>query len=233
HKIGKRINQYPNAQSYLKRFIANLDKLRGVKNNSRPLGKRYAVVTEKKTPYDVVRYNERIFGPWNYQKEKFDFPKEGVIFGRYRNKTACFALSDKDLCCLTNTIAISSKKLYGCSMRYLLALLNSQVADFYIHFGRKKKKGAVQEYRRSTLQDVPIRIPHLQNPDEKRIHDTIVAKTEILEDLQQRILHGRCQSEEFQKQYYQTKKELDQIFFQLYNLESLSERIAHHLAISA
>ncbi|MHA2367741.1 MAG: Eco57I restriction-modification methylase domain-containing protein [Candidatus Hodarchaeales archaeon] len=229
HKIGEEIHHYPVAESYLNRFIENLDTLSSVTKNPKPLGQRYAVVVEKKTPYDVVRYNEEIFGPWNEHKERFDFPKKGVIFGRYRNREACFGFSERDICCLTNTVAISSKKIFGCSMRYLLALLNSAVVDFYVRFGKRKKKGRVQEYRRSTLQDIPIRVLNVQDPDEKRVHDSIVAKTKELEHLQKAMLPESSICKHLQEQYSRTKKELDSIIFQLYSLADVAEEISNYL----
>lgn len=231
HKIRASASCYPIIKSYLERFVRSLDDLANIRN-SRPLEKRYGVVVEKKTPFEIIRYNERIFGYFNEQEKRFEYPSKGVIFGRYRNEEACFALSESDRCCLTNSIAISSKNLYGCSMRYLLALLNSQVIDFYIRFAKRKKKGAMQEYRRSTLRDVPIRILTLQNPDEKGFHDLIVRKARELEQLQQEISHGDFPNIAIQKRYKEMKKELDHMIFRLYDLESSSERIRQWLDIS-
>ncbi|MFW9917369.1 MAG: Eco57I restriction-modification methylase domain-containing protein [Candidatus Thorarchaeota archaeon] len=229
HKIGEEINRFPVAKSYLNRFIENLDTLSTVSKNSKPLGKRYAVTAENKTPYDVVRYNEEIFGPWNNCRQRFDFPAKGVIFGRYRNNEACFGFSERDLCCLTNTVAISSKNIFGCGMRYLLALLNSAVVDFYVRFGKRKKKGKMQEYRRSTLQDIPICILDVQDPDEKGIHDSIVAKAKELERLQKAMFAKSTGCKQLQEHYIRTEKELDNIFFQLYGLADVAEEIRHYL----
>ncbi|MFQ5980627.1 MAG: Eco57I restriction-modification methylase domain-containing protein [Candidatus Heimdallarchaeota archaeon] len=231
HKIGASAGRYPIAESYLERFVRSLDDLTNIKK-SRPLENRYGVAVEKKSSFDIIRYNERIFGYFNEQEKRFEYPSNGVIFGRYRNKESCFALSEDDRCCLTNSIAISSKNLYGCSMRFLLALLNSQAIDFFIRFGKRKKKGAVQEYRRSTLKDVPIRILALQNPGEKETHDLIVGKAQELEQLQQEILQGDFPNIALQRRYKELKKELENVIFRLYNLESSSGRIRQLLDIS-
>jgi hypothetical protein len=231
HKIGASVGRYPIAKSYLERFVLRLDDLANIRN-SRPLEKRYGVAVEKKSPFEIIRYNENIFGSFNEQEKRFEYPSKGVIFGRYRNEESCFALSEDDRCCLTNSIAISSKNLYGCSMRFLLALLNSQAIDFYIRFGKRKKKGAVQEYRRSTLKDVPIRILDLQNPDEKEIHDLIVEKARKLEQLQEEIQHWNSLNVDLLKCYKEMKKELDHMIFRLYDLEAFIGRIRQWLDIS-
>ena len=230
HKIGTKVEDYPVVKTYLDRFVTNLDELRDVPRNSRPLGKRYSVLVEQYiTPYDLVRYNEKIFGSWDNREQNYGYPSEGVIFGRYRNREACFALSETDLCCLTNIVAITPKDLHGCNIRYLLGLLNSQAVDFFIRFGKTKKKGAVQEYRRSTLSDVPIRVPNLEDTNEENIHDLIVTLVEELEKSQKELLLEKAPHNDLQQQYDRKKEKLDQIIFRFYGLSNSAERIRKFL----
>ncbi len=105
-------------------------------------------------------------------QELFDNASE-KIFCPYRAERNTFAYDNEMHYGLTDTYIIVPIAEYEMDIRYLLALLNSQVLDFwYNHAG--KAKGGMNEYFTTPLSRIPIREIDFTNPEDVSMHDELV-----------------------------------------------------------
>ncbi len=108
--------------------------------------------------------------------------------------------------------------------RYILALLNSKVTDYYFKakYESKHLAGGYIAYNAGQLEQIPIRQIDLTNPIEKAVHDRIVALVERMLDLNKILVPVRdvCSQERdgLMAEIEKTDKEIDSLVYKLYDL---------------
>ena len=150
------INMYKNVKKYIERFRESLENRFQFKDGT---CKWYSLsIPQSRELFDKA--SEKIFCPYRARRNTFAYDNE-MHYG------------------LTDTYIIVPKENCEMNIKYLLALLNSQVLNFwYNHAG--KAKGGLNEYFTTPLSRIPIKKIDLSYPEEKTKHDRI---TELVAEL--------------------------------------------------
>lgn len=119
---------------------------------------------------------------------------------------------------------------YPCSIKYVLALLNSKVLDHYLREITTRLRGGFYRYFAQFLEPLPIRRLDLAKPEEKAQHDRIVALVEEMLALQQRRRHPAApltaaDQEELDRRIAQQDRAIDEAVYDLYGLTADERRI--------
>jgi hypothetical protein len=113
---------------------------------------------------------------------------------------------------LTDTYIIVPEENCEMDIKYLLALLNSQVLDFwYTHAG--KAKGSMNEYFTTPLRRIPIRKIDFSNPEETSIHNELVELVTQLVPL----LKSRLDSSKNEMKIAEIQIKINRLVYKLYN----------------
>jgi adenine-specific DNA-methyltransferase len=115
------------------------------------------------------------------------------------------------------------------NLKYLVALLNSKLADYWFD-KRGKKQGDMLQIDKEPLLRFPIRRLDLARPEEKAQHDRIVALVEEMLALQQRRRHPAkaltaADQEELDRRIAQQDRAIDDAVYDLYGLTADERRI--------
>jgi len=144
------INMYKNVKKYLERFRESLENRFQFKDGT---CKWYSLsIPQSRILFDNA--SEKIFCPYRAKRNKFAYDN-AMFYG------------------LTDTYIIIPKEDCEMNIKYLLALLNSQVLDFWYHHAGKAK-GRMNEYFTTPLSKIPIRKIDFSNPEETSIHNELV-----------------------------------------------------------
>jgi hypothetical protein len=75
------------------------------------------------------------------------------------------------------------------SLKYLLAILNSSLLDFWVLHNAKLKgeKKNVREYNTGSIRQIPVTCIDFNNSKEVKIHDTLVKKVEAMIETKKRL----------------------------------------------
>ena len=195
------IDNYPNIKDYLKLKIDLLTK-------------RYEYRKGQSTWFSVsVPRNLSLF----------QNSTEKIITPLY-SKGNKFGIDITDMGCgyytLTDTYILVKKENVEISLKYLLAILNSQLLNFYNrHFGKLKRDG-YYEYSRNTLSKYPIHIPNLNDTEEKTKYEQIIKYVDSIMELKQRYNNSKLPNEKsiLQNQINYTETTINQLINELYKV---------------
>lgn len=150
----------------------------------------------------TVKYEGRLW--WKYSrpmhKEYYKFDK---IWCSYRATNNCFGLdTTREFIGFTNTTVIfASNKDYD--IRFILAIVNSKLLEYYHKTNNKQTGGGVFEYFPNTVDKYPIPKITLQEQGKFiEIIDKILA---------QKAINSQCDTSSFEK-------EIDELIYELYGL---------------
>ena len=101
------------------------------------------------------------------------------------------------------------------NLKYVLGLLNSRLLNFYF---RSLLGYGLNVYPES-IEQLPIRRIDFDNPEEKKMHDDLVALVERMLELNKRLRDavGR-EREELERRIERTDREIDELVYRLYGL---------------
>jgi len=107
--------------------------------------------------------------------KKLIFEGEKIVTPNFARQSS-FAYTCKPFYTEFDSYFITSKDTTLESLKYIIAILNSKVADFWCSYNtkRKGKKGLVREYNTGSLSQIPIRRITFDDPQEVKIHDHLV-----------------------------------------------------------
>jgi type I restriction-modification system DNA methylase subunit len=117
------------------------------------------------------------------------------------------------------------------SLKFLLAILNSQLMGFYAREVRAIKYGPKKppQIRTKGLATLPIRRIDLGNPTDKKRHDDLVALVDKMLELHRQLAPIRntacSEREDVLRQIKQTDQEIDNLVYDLYGLTDKEKRI--------
>jgi len=102
---------------------------------------------------------------------------------------------------------------------YVLGLLNSHLLDFYLKTTSSPFRHGWYAYNKQYIEQLPIRRIDFDNPEEKKVHDDLVALVERMLKLNKRLREtvGR-EREELERRIERTDREIDELVYRLYGL---------------
>jgi len=107
------------------------------------------------------------------------------------------------------------------SLKYLLALLNSSLATYYVKIiALDITKGAFTKFRTNQLARFPIRIIDFSDPSDKARHDKMVNLVEQMLALHKHLASAKTPDEKtrIQRQIDATDQQIDRLVYELYGL---------------
>jgi hypothetical protein len=107
---------------------------------------------------------------------------------------------------------------------YILGLLNSALLDSRLQKISSPFRGGFFSYARRYLEKLPIHLIDFNNPDDKKMHDDLVALVEKMLELNKRLAPIRntpCnERDELHSEIERTEKEIDNLVYDLYGLSA-------------
>ena len=183
------LNMYKNVKEYLERFRASLENRFQFKDGTCSW---YSLsIPQSRELFDNA--SEKIFCPYRARRNTFAYDNE-MHYG------------------LTDTYIIVPKENCEMNIKYLLALLNSQVLDFWYHHAGKAK-GRMNEYFTTPLSKIPIRKIDSSNPEETSIHNELVELVTQLVPL----LKSRLDSSKNEMKIAEIQLKMNRLVSKLYN----------------
>jgi hypothetical protein len=103
---------------------------------------------------------------------------------------------------------------------YLLGLLNSTIADFYVRKTSTTFRGGYYSYAKRFIERLPIRIIDFDNPQDVARHDKMVALVERMLDLHKKLAAASIPADKklYQRQTEATDEQIDALVYELYGL---------------
>lgn len=139
---------------------------------------------------------------------------------------AAFALDSTGTYAFTSGYGITLKAHSERSLRYVLAMLNSSLLDFYLKKISTVMRGGYFRYFSQYLEQLPIRTIDFSVPEEKKMHDEIVELVDRMLDLHKRLdsLHG-SEKEAALREIERTDRRINDIVYELYGITEEERRI--------
>lgn len=106
------------------------------------------------------------------------------------------------------------------SLLYLQGILNSKLADFYLHKISSPFRGGYWSYGKRFIENIPIRIINFSDPQDRALHDRMVGLVEQMLKLHKDIEPTKTPQEKelIQRQIDATDKQIDALVYELYGL---------------
>ncbi|MCA6377416.1 MAG: N-6 DNA methylase [Cytophagales bacterium] len=191
------INDFPNTKKYLSQFKKELEDRYQFKDG---VCKWYSLSIPQNL--NLLQENkEKIFTPLYSKGNKFSLDTGGKS-GDYYILTDAFVL-------------VKQKEI---DFKYLLALLNSSLLNFFnLKFGKLKRDG-YYEYSRNTLSRFPIKVAKTKEEIQKQ-NEIIKLTDKLLQsyaEISETNLQSKLEQLEGKINYYE--KQIDELVYQLYEL---------------
>jgi hypothetical protein len=108
----------------------------------------------------------------------------------------------------------------GVDPKYLLAILNSQLIDWYHHQFSTTFRGGYFSYESRFIKQLPIRTTDFNNPSEKATHDKLVSLVERMLDLHKKkaALPPSSEREKIEREIAVMDEKIDKIVYGLYEI---------------
>jgi len=178
---------------------------------------------------DINRYCTRwdqahwiSYGQWLAEprkKENFD-AKEKIII-RQTGDSLIATLDQEQFVCLNNTHTINLKNTQY-DLRYVLALINSRLMNYYYQSLNPEKGEALAEVKATNVKRLPIRRVNFGNSAEKKMHDDLVALVNKMLELNKKLKAlPEFEAEHrlaLEKEIEHIDKTIDGLVYKLYDL---------------
>lgn len=181
----------------------NIDRFPGIKNH---LDRFVRVMTSAFKPYGLHRPRE----------EKF-FVGHKILSLR-KTRRAVFSLVDFP-CYVSRAFLIIKPEQMNESLGYLLGLLNSRLAQFWLYH-RGKKQGDQLQVDKEPLTELPIRTIDFTDPADVARHDRMVGLVERMLDLHKKLAAAAIPADRslYERQIEATDRQIDALVYELYGL---------------
>ncbi|MBW5397372.1 TaqI-like C-terminal specificity domain-containing protein, partial [Brachyspira pilosicoli] len=112
-------------------------------------------------------------------------------------------------------------------LKYILALLNSKLLNFYHHKIAKQTGGGVYEYVPNVVGKLPVHIVDINNKDDKEMHDKIVMLVDNIIALNKKLSVEKNPNSitMLNRQINAVDKQIDALVYKLYNLNDEEVKI--------
>ncbi len=109
---------------------------------------------------------------------------------------------------------------------YILALLNSNVLDFFIKRTSTTFRGGYYSFGKQYIENMPIHSIDFSNPKEKEFHDDLVKLVDVMLDLRKREQKAEGHElEQLKRQIEKTDREIDERVYELYEITEKERRV--------
>jgi len=153
-------------------------------------------------------------------EEKF-IVKEKIFFRRVSDRLIG-ALDTNQFYGLHTLVVVTLKEETPFDIRFFLALFNSKLLNFYYQAVFASTKKVFSEIGARQVAQLPVKSINLSIPEDKKMHDALVALVERMLELNHRLAPIRdtyCnERDELITQIEQTDKEIDTLVYDLYGL---------------
>jgi hypothetical protein len=148
---------------------------------------------------------------------------------------ASFALDESGDYAFTSGYGITLRPNVKESPKYILALLNSSLLDFYLKRISTTMRGGFFRYFTQFIGQLPIRRIDFSNPADKSRHDKMVSLVERMLDLHKRVVVTKTDHERtlLERQISATDCEIDRLVYDLYGLTEAEIKIVEGITKSA
>ncbi|WP_295099896.1 TaqI-like C-terminal specificity domain-containing protein [uncultured Candidatus Kuenenia sp.] len=233
------ISEDPKSKEIIKPFLIGRD----IKRYQPPAGKQYLIFTRRGIDirkYPVIekylsQYKEQLMpkpkdwkgSNWKGRKPGaykwyeiqdavdyyLEFEKPKIIVPCIV-QNASYTLDDSGFYSNDKTSIIAADDLY------LLGILNSRVADFFMHSISSTKQGGYFEYKPMYVSQIPIRTFDSSNPSDKSYHDHMVTLVCQMLELHKQSTSSKTNHDKtvIQRQIDATDRQIDQLVYELYGL---------------
>ena len=114
--------------------------------------------------------------------------------------------------------------------KYLLALLNSHLLDWFHHQSSTRFRGGYFSYEARFIKNLPIRIIDFNNPKEKRFHDDLVKLVDVMLGLRKREQKAEGHElEQLKRQIEKTDREIDERVYELYGITKKEKKLIEEI----
>jgi hypothetical protein len=159
---------------------------------------------------------------WPLHKEYYSRPK---LYCPYLATTNRFALDEGEryLGLTDTTVLFENDQLED--LRYIMALLNSSLLTYRFRFIAKLKSGGILEYFWNSVTKLPIK--RVESGEDRKRHDELVALAIEAEHAARRAQGAQTEqdSEVFSRQLAMTESRVDEIVFDLYEIDQESRNV--------
>jgi len=114
-------------------------------------------------------------------RKLFDSIKEKILVPNYATSNK-FAFDNESYYTLTDTYVLAPKTT-TVSLKYVLAIINSRLMNFYYRASTKLKRDGYMEYFTTPLTEIPIKKLNLKNNSDKNIYTEIIQEVDELMSL--------------------------------------------------
>lgn len=112
------------------------------------------------------------------------------------------------------------------SLKYILALLNSRLVDFYFKKISTPLRGGFYRTFPQFLGQLPICLVDFGNPAEKKLHDDLIALVDVMLALHLRVQKAvGAEREQLQRQIEKTDREINGLVYRLYGIDDAERAI--------
>ena len=193
--------------------------------------KPYYIDWDKKIHYLKRKFNGAYFNVESKivsEGRKHLYKTKNKIVIRGMSKRLIAGLDDEGLALAVGVYAIVETKY---DSRYILALVNSKVIDFYFKakFESKHLAGGYLAYNASQLKQIPICKTDLNNSTKKKLHDDLLALAERMLELNKHLALIRDtysnEKDELEREIKNTDREIDDLVYDLYGLTAEERKI--------
>jgi hypothetical protein len=110
--------------------------------------------------------------------------------------------------------------------KYLLAILNSRLLDWFQHQGSTRFRGGYFSYESRFIKNLPICIIDFNDQNQKKLHDDLVKLVDVMLDLRKRERGTKGHElEQLKRQIEKTDREIDERVYELYGITEKERRI--------
>ena len=189
------------------------------------LGANYKPVLDGR---EINRYQTN----WNGKYLKYDvkaihsckrediFQSKEKIFFRRVSSSLIATLDSQQFYALNTLIVVNKNSNTECNIKYILAVFNSKLINFYYTKFLKSTKKVFSEIQARQIGQIPFRDINLKNKTEKADHDEIVKNVDSLLKLNEEKQGAKLQSkiDQLQTHIDHCEEKINEIVYHLYGL---------------
>lgn len=153
------------------------------------------------------------------KREDIFLSKEKIFFRRVSSSLIA-TLDDKQFYALNTLVAINKKEGVECSIKFILAIFNSKLINYYYNKFLKSTKKVFSEIQARQIGQLPFPTINLKNKKDKDKHDEIVKLVDQLLKLNEEKSEVKLQTKlnQLQSKIDYCESRINEIVYQLYGL---------------
>lgn len=160
------------------------------------------------------------------KKEDIFLSKEKIFFRRV-SASLIATLDDKQFYALNTLVAINKKEEIECSIKFILAIFNSKLINYYYNKFLKSTKKVFSEIQARQIGQLPFPTINFKDKSEKVMHDEAVKLVEQLMKLNEEKAEVKLQTKinQLQGKIDYCESRINEIVYQFYGLTEAEIKI--------